>query len=273
MLISFYGTSNRPYFWKRAYESMLDAKLDFEFVFSGPEKPSNWKLPSNFRWIKTNVKPSQGQHIAYLESQGDYILCVSDDGVGESWEREKGGFLDVLFYYWQQECDGVGHDKVVMAPKFKDGHRTFSSPFIRSGECRGPNTCLVAGLMKRSFMDEVGGFDKRFLGPFAQIDVAMELWARGGHLAKVRHAVFREPIHKALRICPALNYHDRPLLNSFWMREPEPGEEVPGDKSWGYFQTPNIVLSKERTQSWQHFEKENILEKSQGANIDTYGWD
>lgn len=273
MLISVYGTSNKPYLWRKMYEGIVKGNhIDCEFIFSGPEKPVDWDLPSNFKWLKTNVKPMQGQQASYLECQGEYIMCVADDTTSASWLDGK-GFLDVLYEKLIEEMESQGHDKIVMAPKFKDRGRTFGQPFIRSGDCRGPNLSLISAIMKKSFMDDIGGFDKRFIAPYGHIDVAMEMWARGGYLGKTRHAVVNEIDYGENRICQNVMNHDRPLVNSLWMRPPHPEEEVPGEKAYGYYQTPTIVLSKERNEPWQHFEKEGILEHSQGDMLDGFGWD
>lgn len=266
-MISFFGTSNKPFLWKKLYENLSDTKMEFEIVFTGPKVPEDWTLPSNFKYLKTNVKPSQGQHAAYLYCQGEYILCTGDDTIASS------HFLDTLFPLFLDEIQKEGHDKIVLAPQFRDRGKITHQPFIRSGRCKGPNLSLINGIMKRSFMDEIGGFDKNFMTPYAQIDTAMMMWEKGGKLLKTDKTEISETTYGKVRICGALKgQYERPLLTKLWHRPAKEGEIVPSEDSWGWHNLTDVI-SKKRLYPMERFEKEGILEHSQGMNIPDFGWD
>ena len=56
--ISIIGTAARPENWLSLYRSLGSDDVSFEIVFVGPNEP-DYELPSNFRFIKSNVKPMQ----------------------------------------------------------------------------------------------------------------------------------------------------------------------------------------------------------------------
>ena len=64
--------------WLKIYETVNTQDVSFEFIFAGPRKP-NYKLPDNFRFIYTPVKPAQCWEILYEEAKGNYIMNIGDD--------------------------------------------------------------------------------------------------------------------------------------------------------------------------------------------------
>ena len=76
--ISFCAPSIRPHLWKGFCDSLANTKVPWEAVFVGPLPPTE-PMPSNFRWIESNVKPSQCTHIAFMEAKGEFLALTADD--------------------------------------------------------------------------------------------------------------------------------------------------------------------------------------------------
>jgi hypothetical protein len=267
-MISVFGTSNKPFLWKNLYENISSTSQQFEMIFTGPEAPGDWSLPSNFKYIKTNVKPSQAQYAASLYTQGEYVLCIADDA------SVNDKFLDIMLNKFLKYAGKIGHNRIVMAPEFYDEGRRFGHPFIRSGSCKGPNCSLNGGLLTKAFSDEMGGFDRDFIAAYAQIDLAMRMWEYGGVLYKTNKAEIREKNYSALRICGnrTVKKHDRPLLTKLWHRKVKEGEIIPEEDMWGYHQ-PGEIISKKRLFPLNPFSQDGLLEHSQGDTIPYFKWD
>ncbi len=77
-MISLFASANRPEFWMILYERWASNKTPFEVIFVGNVRPE-FKLPRNFKFIYSEVKPAQCYHIASKEAQGDCLVHVADD--------------------------------------------------------------------------------------------------------------------------------------------------------------------------------------------------
>ena len=75
--IAFSAIRNNLY--KRTYDSLSkDCNVPFEIVYAGYSPPTE-KMPDNFRYIYTTVKPAQCVEIAARNSSGEFIILASDD--------------------------------------------------------------------------------------------------------------------------------------------------------------------------------------------------
>ena len=71
----------RSDFYKRVYDSVSKGnKIPFEIIFVGNNKPKI-KMPDNFHYIYSNVKPAQCLEIAARNAQGEYLIPLADDEV------------------------------------------------------------------------------------------------------------------------------------------------------------------------------------------------
>lgn len=76
--ISLFGSAYRTHLWMDLYRSIGDNNISFEIVFAGPNEP-DFELPSNFRFIKSYVKPIQCVEIASRNARGELIMLIADD--------------------------------------------------------------------------------------------------------------------------------------------------------------------------------------------------
>ena len=77
-IISVFASAYRIHWWRGMYDSLATNKVSFEIVFVGQNKP-DFKLPNNFKYIYSNVKPAQCLEIALKQATGEFIMNMSDD--------------------------------------------------------------------------------------------------------------------------------------------------------------------------------------------------
>ena len=178
MQVGVYCSSIRPYFWDNLYKMLSNNDVDFNLCIAGPyssEKP----LPSNVKYIQTNVKPPQCWFIAAQNTAGDYVMSIEDDSTHSP------GSLDDLV-------------------KLVDGKMTLASPkYSRIIDCGGSHYDFadkrvgkvkkqrkiitldfplpVNAMMHRDTFNDIG-IDKNFIGVYWILDISFELVSRGGKI-------------------------------------------------------------------------------------------
>jgi len=172
-VISLYGASKYPNNMLDFYNGLGNNKIPFEVVFAGPTPP-DFELPSNFRYIVTNVKPVQCCEIAARATKGDYIALVADDltFLGDA-------PLDKLYELFQKAND----KKVVISCQcYIDSSNYVSAHYLFKERYNADVITALAGLMSKEFFLEAGGYDRNFVWAFAIEDLILRMYAAGGHV-------------------------------------------------------------------------------------------
>jgi len=213
--VSIYGTSNRPHLWKWFYESIaLNNNIDFEIVFCGNVRPT-FELPSNFKFIYSNVKPVQCIQIAVSHCTGEVLQNSADD------LQNSPHSFDVLYDLYKKQNDY----KCIMAPRFC----TFDGYDCTDWACRitandaNSLPIHVGGIISRKFYNEIGSLDNRFIFSYSDADMQARAQMLGGRIVFSKEAT----IFERKDLCPGwrqgLFYtyfdNDRGLLNSLWFHE------------------------------------------------------
>ncbi len=233
--ISIFCSAHRPKNWPGLFESIGDNDINFEIIFVGPNEP-DFKVPDNFRFIKSNVKPAQCSEIAARNTTGDLIIDVADD---MDFKTKKP--LDTLY----NEYKSYNDDKIILSCRF------MINGIDASYEChrynvRDPESPVmpVSGLISRKLYRDIGGIDKNFICVYWSLDIAMRIFALGGRVVLSKDVYVNED---EIRSCPGnlLSTHGGPdiaYLHSLWSH----------GKSFN------------RSKSVEPFSDERILEESQG---------
>lgn len=267
--ISFIASSVRPHLWKDCFESLAQNKMRFEIVFAGNLEyevfhPFEIKYPF-FKYIKTlNIKPSQCYEVARRYAQGWYTLWMADDC------EFSPNFVEVV----RNAVHCLPDNSLLSIKTNEDGknndlndHRFFSQNY---------NTPLMAplGCMATSLLNEMGGFDRRYVCGQYENDVAMRIWARGGQVVKCEDAcVTIEHLKKhgsSTKFWTGYD-HDRKILEDCWvhggyapipkpMRVFKPSHDCPMEL---YFPIQNREVSSRPLQKFEPYSGEDILTKSQ----------
>lgn len=188
MKFSLIAPSIRPHLWKQFYDSVKNTKIDFEVIFVGPTPPVG-KLPSNFRWITTSVKPSQCTHIGFMEAKGEIVSLTADDARYFSPDGESA--LDNMYDFIKNFSinNPTCH---IDSKKMAYGFRMFEDKFV--GETSYSHRIISKELslnytppllypffvVYRDLYLELGGYDNRFICGQAENDFLLRVFQQCG---------------------------------------------------------------------------------------------
>lgn len=169
--ISIIGSAARPENWEASYESIGDNEIPFEVIFVGPNEPK-FDMPDNFRFIKSNTKPTQCVEIAsraaiypLLMMFGDDIRFVTDHPLDNLYETYTKNDDDLTMVSCRYQPGGEARTQI--------DHRFFP------GDSDSPLLPFCT-LMPTEIWRDLGGVDSRFIASCWDLDIAMRVLAIGG---------------------------------------------------------------------------------------------
>ena len=151
---------------------------NIEVIFAGPLQPESVRGIKNLTYIQTgNIKPAQCYEIARRHSTGEVIVWVADDC------EFVGGVLTKAFQHWKSYND----KKIILSLQTKESgyglpqgklfdmniHRFF-------GGRKDAPLMAPLGMISRVWLEELGGFDRRYICGQYENDVVMRSFSRGG---------------------------------------------------------------------------------------------
>ena len=234
-LISIIATASRPENWMELYKSIGENDVSFEVIFVGPNEP-NFQLPTNFNFIKSNVKPAQCVEIASRHASGDFIIPVADDVLFTTQHP-----LDK--YYKAYVDAGAGNTVASAEYKLDPGWNRF---FHNNTESPLMPFC---GLIPTRLWRELGGIDSQFIAVSWDLDLAMRIFAAGGQV--VMAGVF---IGEEIELPGKPRSRGSTLHRDYW-----PIDRVLLDKLWSV----DGKVHFNRTSPVIPFSDEDILVRSQ----------
>jgi len=215
------------------YKSIGENDVEFELVFVGPNQP-DYRLPNNFRFIRSLVKPTQCLEIALRNTTADLVMSIADDCL---FKRSRP--LDRLYETYKN----YNNDKIILSCRYMLNGEDLSE----SAHFDGMNSPVVSlsGLMSRNLLMSMGGIDKNFIAIMWDLDIAMRVHALGGDVI-LSDVFLEEDKDKSAgsELCNEFWEHDKGLLNSLWRK--------------------NRKVHFRRTKPVESFDDLNILKASQG---------
>ena len=159
--ISLFMSSIRPTLWPHFCTSLRGTSVNYEIIAAGHINTKQYIFPNNFKYIETGyIKPAQCYELARRECTGETVSWVADDC------EFPNDVMGKAYKYWKSQ----NNKKLILSIQTKesgyevpeltlfnmDTHRFFGGK---------KNTELMAPicLMGREFLEELGGFDKRFI--------------------------------------------------------------------------------------------------------------
>lgn len=271
-VVSLFGSGIRAEKWDRLCDSLKSNEIDYEIIIAGSVQPI-CRLPGNFHFIYTKVKPSQCAEIAVRYSTGDFVLNIADDEIFSE------GFIDNMVYEYENKCT----ESDMISCKFQRHGLAYDEqnykywPHVENS----PKMPLNSMMLKKLW-DKIGGIDRRFVALFWDLDVALRVLENGGKIIFSENAWceemfdppgFIERLSNKVRLDRLFNKNkslglfqeygkgiDRPFLATLW-EQPHIKEL---DDHLCYCHKGNISHMKKRNHKVETFKDEYLLTRTQG---------
>lgn len=195
--VSLFASAVRPALWPAIFKSLKGTSVSYEIVFSGHNTPEELHKTFtdngiglihqahgvtriehlHFIYIHTGqIKPSQNYEISRRNCSGETVIWTADDAeynddvVGKSYKYWKSQDNEKLILSIQTKESGYGLPQGQLFDM--NMHRFFG---YRT------NTPLMAplALMSRKFLDDLGGYDRRYVAGQTENDVVMRAYNEG----------------------------------------------------------------------------------------------
>lgn len=172
--VSIIASSVREQLYGAFFSSLEDTSVSYEVVFAGNIVPS---IQYRVNYILTkNIKPAQCYEIARREAKGEVIIWAADDC------EFKGDIIGKAYNYWKEKSD----KKLILSLQTRefylgggDGFCDMTKHAFHGGN---PKTPLMAPLamISREYLNDLGGFDRRYLCGQYENQVVMQAYKDGG---------------------------------------------------------------------------------------------
>lgn len=256
--VSLIASAVRHQLFESFFKSLEGTSVNVEVVFAGNVVEAI-QHGLNFKYVLTsNIKPAQCYEIARRHAQGETVLWCADDCefpddiVGKAYKYWKAQNDEKLILSIQTRESGYGSMKPILFDM--NMHRFFG--YDRHSPLMAP-----LALMSRKFLEELGGFDRRYLCGQYENDVVMNAYLAGGrveifgdennyididHLKKSID-IGESKDHKEFLHRPfATGYpHDRKILEGSWLK------------------SGVVIKGHPRQDKFEPYEEKNLYVKSQ----------
>ena len=247
LLFSIIAPAYRNKMYQDVYDSLSkNNNLSFEMIFVG-HRPPEKKMPENFKYIFTTVKPSQCLEIAARKANGKFIMMFPDDCIAS-------GNLPYVINSYISKLD-MNKYCIVPSWSWRGRIRTNNIIFLDAILKYPVGTCCIL----KKIWNDVGGMDRRFFGILCFADFYFRLIKmnintyilRNCHVTEIDPLYdkdFAGKINKGTRYTnSSIGKTDNELLKNLW--------------------TYDGVSSHYRNSLVEPFSDDNILEVSQGPNM------
>lgn len=257
-----FASAIRTQHWPELLKSLESNIIPYEVVFAGPVEPT-FTHP-NLKYIKTeDLKPCQLYEASRRYCKGELTMWICDDA--EFSEK----LLDKIYTYWKS----LNNRKAIISVRTNENetnndlndHRFFG------WNLNTPQMCPL-GLMNREYLEELGGYDKRYLAGQGENDIVLRAMQDGASVYKFEDGYIKiDHLKKhgtSTKFWSAYE-HDRMILENSWVingHKPPPKREIilDGGKHVSRMPLINREVSKMQLDKFQPYTNDNILTVSQG---------
>lgn len=183
--LSVYGTAIRTENWLKLYDNIVgNNNIKIEIVLCGSIKPK-FKLPNNFKFIYSNVKPSQCSAIALLGTSSNLVSLIGDDCVYSK------SYFDKLFEFH------ISNENYIVGGQFMRNEDLYKiKDYMLHSDIPDSPLFSMSPILNKKEIFEVGGIDKNFIAVMWHEDLIMRLIT----LKKRKTKIFEGAICKELTI-------------------------------------------------------------------------
>lgn len=177
MQVSLFASAVRPKLWESFLKSLENTIVKYEVIFAGNADNPIYLYNDKVKYFFTkNIKPAQCYEIARRECTGEVVVWVADDC------EFPNNVIGHAYRYWKSQ----NNDKLILSIQTKESgynlpegtlfdmnlHRFFGGV---------NNTPLMAplGMMSRTFLNELGGIDRRYVCGQYENDIVMRAYTKG----------------------------------------------------------------------------------------------
>lgn len=217
MKISIFGSSIRPWLWLEFCDSLLSNTIPFEVVFGGTltsfqVRPFLNKYPF-LKYIHTeDIPPAQIYEATRRRCVGELIHWSCDDGFYDP------GLLDSVYDYFKSFNDYKA--MISIKTNENNSNNDLDDHRLIGGDRTMPIMCPL-GLLEKKFLDELGGYDRRFLCGQGENDIVVRGLCAGGHTYKYEEKrIHIEHLKKhgpGTKFWTGYNW-DRKVLEDTWIK-------------------------------------------------------
>ena len=198
--------------YKGFYDSLAaGTNVPFEVVFVGDNPPTK-RMPDNFRYIETDVKPAQCVEIAVRNARGKYVLPCADD------ELFSQNFLNRLYDYTLR----LDMDKILITFRYSFGGLARDGQLVFDPDIATSSFVGLAGCYRRDIWNKLGGIDSRWVGCLCDMDMQMRFYEYGMRPFVTPDCIIEELPHQKeekgrLKLYYRCGNSARDLLLSMWI--------------------------------------------------------
>jgi len=160
MKVSLIASSIRYELYKDFMESLENTSVDYEVIFAGNRLPRLQDVNIKLTYIETkNIKPCQCYEIARREANGECVMWVADDC------EFVGDIVGKAYKYWKEQ----NNKKLILSLQTKEYYMTdkvgMTNMKLHTFVGGRRDTPLMAplALMSREYLQELGGFDNKYI--------------------------------------------------------------------------------------------------------------
>ena len=185
--VSIFASAIRARLWDSFFKSLESTSVPYEVCFAGPlrlvevqEEFPRTSWPENFKYERTeNIKPAQAYEVARRLCTGELMQWSADD------VEYSEDCLGKAYKYWE----ALGANKLVALSiqSIEDDHKFDMNDHSFVGFDRSTPLMAPVALISREFVEESGGFDRRFVAGQYENNCIMQLYEAGGGVI-----IFRE---------------------------------------------------------------------------------
>lgn len=252
--VSIFASAVRPQLWPAFFKSLEGASVEYEVSFAGNTNANDImdymiipnlfgkEIPLKYTHTK-NIKPAQCYEIARRNCTGETVMWVADDC------EFPNNVIGKAYDYWKSQ----NNEKLILSIQTKEsGYNNPKGSLFNMNEHRFfswiPDSPMMAPLclMSRKWLDELGGYDQRYVAGQGENDICQRAYANGGKVEIFGGAdcyIDIDHLAKSIAIGESTNEKDfleRPFATGY-----HKDREVL-ENSWTTFDERDLFLSLQR---------------------------
>lgn len=176
--VSLIASAVRTSFYKSFLDSLRSTTISYEIIFAGHNtveeiEPFKKQYPE-FKYVHTGkIKPSQCYEIARRNSIGELVLWTADDA------EHTPDIIGKAYNYWKS----LNNEKILLSIQtLENGMLCNMLDHSFFGWHRNSPLMAPLGMMSRTYLEKLGGFDRRYVCGQYENAVAMQVWHDGGEV-------------------------------------------------------------------------------------------